>query len=248
MDPKPAGQYHARNPKASPLFGLVEDYFDRFEGLYDERFAPTHGHWRLVARKAADAFIDCGDLRHGFARIGCENPECRREMLLAFSCRGRYFCPSCHAKRVALFASRLESEVLAPVPHRQYVFTIPKLLRLHFRFDRRLLGLLSACAYQSILELMRAIVSEPGAVPGMAASIQTYGDQAANWHPHVHAIVSDGVFLPDGTFRALPPMRFSHARALVIEDPPVVRRILDHLDLWDAGAAPPACGTSRCNK
>jgi hypothetical protein len=24
----------------------------------------------------------------------------------------------------------------------------------------------------------------------------------------------------------------------VIEDPPVVRRILDHLGLWDAGAAP----------
>jgi hypothetical protein len=50
-----------------------------------------------------------------------EFAECRREMLLAFSYRGRYFCPSCHAKRVALFACRLESEVLAAVPHRQYV-------------------------------------------------------------------------------------------------------------------------------
>jgi hypothetical protein len=104
-------------------------------------------------------------------------------MLLAYSCRSRYFCPSCHAKRVALFASRLESKVLAGVPHRQYVFTIPKLLRLHFRFDRRLLGLLSACAYQSVLEMMRAVVCEPRAVPGMVASIQTYGDQGANWHP-----------------------------------------------------------------
>ena len=28
-----------------------------------------------------------------------------------------------------------------------------------------------------------------------------------------------------------------------IEDPPVVRRILDHLGLWDAGAAPPTCRT-----
>ena len=109
-------------------------------------------------------------------------PDCRHEMPLAVSCRGRYFCPSCHAKRVAAFASWLESDVLEPVPHRQYVFTIPKLLRLHFpvtgmchRFDRRLLGLLSACACQSILEMMRAVVSVPGAVPGMVAAIQTYG-------------------------------------------------------------------------
>jgi hypothetical protein len=28
----------------------------------------------------------------------------------------------------------------AEVPHRQFVFTIPKRLRLYFRFDRRLLG------------------------------------------------------------------------------------------------------------
>jgi transposase-like protein len=68
--------------------------------------------------------LDCGDLRHGFARIRCENPDCRHEMLLAFSCRGRYFCPSCHAKRVALFSTRLETEILANVPHRQYVLTV----------------------------------------------------------------------------------------------------------------------------
>jgi transposase len=77
----------------------------------------------------------------------------------------------------------VESEILAEVPHRQYVFTIPKLLRLHFRFDRQLLGLLSNCAYHSVLEMMQTVVADPAAVPGMVASIQTYGDQAANWHP-----------------------------------------------------------------
>jgi hypothetical protein len=29
---------------------------------------------------------------------------------------------------------------LAPVPHRQYVFTVPKMLRVYFRKDRRLLA------------------------------------------------------------------------------------------------------------
>jgi hypothetical protein len=106
MEEQAGGVYRPRNPKASPLYGLVEDNCDRFEGLYDERFAKTHGHWRPVVRQVADALLDCGDLRHGFARIGCENPECRHEMLLAFSCRSRCFCPSCHAKRVALLSWR----------------------------------------------------------------------------------------------------------------------------------------------
>ena len=84
-----AGVYLPRNPKASPLYGLVEDYFDEFERVYEERFAEKHGFWRPIIRKVADRFLDCGDLRHGFARIRCENPECRREFLLAFSCACR---------------------------------------------------------------------------------------------------------------------------------------------------------------
>jgi hypothetical protein len=41
----------------------------------------------------------------------------------------RYFCPSCHQKRVLLYGEWVEENVLAPVAHRQYVFTLPKLLR-----------------------------------------------------------------------------------------------------------------------
>lgn len=204
MDERTAGVYHPRNPKASPLYGVVDDCFDEFERVYDDRYAPTQGPWRPIVRQVADAFLDCGDLRHGFARIRCENPGCRHEMLLAYSCHGRYFCPSCHAKRVAAFADWLATEVLEKVPHRQVVFTVPKLLRLHFRFDRRLLGVLSSCAWESVREMALAVAPDEGAVPALVASIQTFGDQGANWHPHVHAVVADGVFLPDGTFRPVP--------------------------------------------
>ena len=200
-----SGVYLPRHPKTSPLYGLVEDHFEDFEKVYEERFAAKHGFWRPVVRKVADRFLDCGDLRHGFARVRCENPECRHEMILAFSCRGRYFCPSCHAKRVAAFADWLATEVLAEVPHRQYVFTVPKLIRQHFRFDRKLLGVLSTCAYAGVREMMQAVAEEPRSVPGVIISIQTYGDQTANWNPHCHSIVSDGVFRPDGSFQPLPP-------------------------------------------
>ena len=62
------GVYLPRNPKASPLYGLVEDHFDEFERVYDDRFADKHGFWRTAIRKIVHRFLDCGDLRHG-ARV-----------------------------------------------------------------------------------------------------------------------------------------------------------------------------------
>ncbi len=78
------------------------------------------------------------NLNEGFARVRC--PDCHHEYLLAFSCRGRWFCPSCHAKKVILFGQHLRDNVLYPVPHRQYVFSIPIILRRFFKYDRKLLG------------------------------------------------------------------------------------------------------------
>ena len=40
----------------------------------------------------------------------------------------------------------MAEDVCASVAHRQVVLTIPKRLRLHTRFDRKLLGKLCACA------------------------------------------------------------------------------------------------------
>ena len=37
-------------------------------------------------------------------------------------------------------ADHIAGNLCAPVAHRQFVFTIPKRLRIFFRFDRRLLG------------------------------------------------------------------------------------------------------------
>ncbi len=89
------------------------------------------------------AFLDCGIEEHGFARVRCD--ACRREFRVALSCKRRGFCPSCHAKRAVLWAEWLTAEVLAPVEHHQWVFTVPKRLRLFFLYDRRLLGALSRC-------------------------------------------------------------------------------------------------------
>jgi hypothetical protein len=62
--------------------------------------------------------------------------------LLPYSCRRRCFCLSRHQKRTLLFAEHIDEEALGNLPLRQYVVTIAKMLRLRFKYDRKLLGVL----------------------------------------------------------------------------------------------------------
>ena len=176
-------------------------HFGEFEAAYPTRYQEQYGFYRPVIGRVVEKFLTCGDLTKGFARVRCDT--CRHEYLLAFSCKGRYFCPSCHQKRVLQFGTWVTDEVLAPVPHRQYVFTVPKMLRIYFRKDRRLLGKLSQCAADALKTLFRAACKDSRAVPGIIIVIQTYGD-LVKFHPHLHALVTDGIFTPTGWFVAFP--------------------------------------------
>jgi hypothetical protein len=89
--------------------------------------------------------------------------------------------------------------VFAPVPHRQWVFTIPKRLRIFFRFDRSLLGKLCRAAWETVRELYALEVDGTCAIPAMIGAIQTFGD-LINFHSHVHAVVCEGVFTESGHF------------------------------------------------
>ncbi len=51
---------------------------------------------------------------------------------------------ACHQKRVVVFGEALCENVLKYVPHRQWVFSIPKRLRIYFMFDRKLLSKLES--------------------------------------------------------------------------------------------------------
>ena len=132
-------------------------------------------------------------------------PKCRHELFVAFSCRGRSVCPSCHEKRALEKAGWVAEHVCAEVAHRQFVFTMPKRLRLYFRYDRSLLGALCQAAWRTVCTVYQATIGRPDGVPGMVGAIQTFGD-LIHFHPHIHALVSEGVFLPDGTFVPLPKL------------------------------------------
>ena len=195
------GVYRPRHPERTAFYRLISRYLERYVGTYEERFEPRYGRLRRVVPRTAEAFLECGRLQNGFARIRC--PQCTGEHLLAFSCQTRNFCPSCQAKRAALLGEKVVGEVVAPVSHRHMVFTVPRALRGLFERERRLLGLLSRCAYESVRRVWVTGFGDEGAVPGMVASIQTFGSYA-NFHPHIHALVTNGVMTREGEFLPLP--------------------------------------------
>jgi len=61
---------------------------------------------------------------------------------------------------------------------------------------REPLGGLARAAWEMVRELMVAATGEESLRPGMVAVVQTAGD-LANWHPHVHALVSRGGWTRD---------------------------------------------------
>jgi hypothetical protein len=95
-------------------------------------------------------------------------------------------------------------EVLPQVPYVQLVFTIPKLLRKAFLFDRSLYGELCRAAYASIRMFFEAqFPGLQGAVPAVVAAPQSFGS-LLNHHPHIHAVASLGVFDRRGVFHPVP--------------------------------------------
>ena len=153
----------------------------------------------MVEERAIERFIECGDPHHGFGRIYCD--ACGHDYLLEFSCKTRYFCPSCHQKRVLLYGEWVEETVLAAVAHRQYVLTLPRLVRHFFARRREWLGDLCRIAERLLSRAYTEVL--PAGRPALIVFVQTFGD-LVNFNPHLHVLAADGAFLPGGRFIALP--------------------------------------------
>jgi len=95
-------------------------------------------------------------------------------------------------------------EVLPAVAYAQLVFTIPKMLRPAFLWDRKLYGDLCPSAYaatRTFFEAQFPSLEKP--VPAMLAAPQSFGN-LLNHHPHCHGLTSLGVFTRDGVFHPVP--------------------------------------------
>jgi hypothetical protein len=85
------------------------------------------------------------------------------------------------------------------------VLTIPKRLRVHTRFDRKLLGKLCAAAWTCLRDEVRRGLGRDDIMPGMIAAIQTHGE-LLHWHPHFHMLLTWGAFTPQGEFLDVPEL------------------------------------------
>jgi hypothetical protein len=90
----------------------IESFLARARGR--DRTVP-----RFVERELR-AYLGCGILAHGFVRVRCDACGCER--LVAFSCKGRGFCPSCGGRRMADTAAHLVDRVLPEVAAARNVY------------------------------------------------------------------------------------------------------------------------------
>jgi hypothetical protein len=81
-------------------------------------------------------------------------------------------CASCGAKRAVKFAEHIYSEVINDVPHRHTVFTIPKRLRVFFKYDRKLNTILFRAAWGALSEVLSIKERELAAI----FTVQTTGE------------------------------------------------------------------------
>ncbi len=181
---------------------ILKDNYADFEDCYDEKYAEEYGIYRLDRiSKTVSKFRDCGDWSNGVARIKCTNKDCSHEIFLPFSCKQWYLCPSCHQKRILLLAEHLSQEVMLRLPHRQFVFTIPKLLRLYFKNNRKLFAAVSKLIHKLITDYYIEATGKE-VITGTIVAHQTYGD-ILRFNPHWHCLILEGV-IDDATGTVFP--------------------------------------------
>ena len=173
---------------------------------------------RFVERELS-RYLQCGLLAFGFARVHCAT--CKRDDLVAFSCKGRGFCPSCAGRRMSASAAHLVDEVLPDVPVRQWVLSFPFRIRYLLAYDPKLLCAVRRIFVRSVLGFLERQAREQGhagARGGAVVFVQRFGS-ALNLNLHFHALVLDGAYTttspfsrPD--FHPAPPLEDEHVAEL----------------------------------
>jgi hypothetical protein len=65
--------YRSRNPQSSDYYRCIEDHFETFIQVCEERFERLYGFFRFYLQKVIDRYLAWGDLHNGFTRIKRKN-------------------------------------------------------------------------------------------------------------------------------------------------------------------------------
>jgi len=134
--------YQRRQPEHTVLYRTIQAHLPTFlaqtAGDADRSGLPA------FVRREFEGYLRCGRLEHGLLRVRCE--RCGDCTVVAFSCKGRGFCPSCGGRRMSELAAHLVDRVLPHVPIRQWVFTVPVPVRHQLAFDTGLTRWVLRCS------------------------------------------------------------------------------------------------------
>jgi hypothetical protein len=196
--------YEPHDPSHTVLYKVIAAHLETFLTSLDAD-PDAKGLPAYVQREFYD-YLQCGILAHGFLRLGCDT--CKKEVLLAFSCKRRGFCPSCAGRRMAQTAAHLVECVMPWVPTRQWVVSVPIPLRYWTAPSRDLTAQVHGIIRTTIAQFYVNQAVKRGAErqnvqPGSVTFLQRFGG-ALNANLHYHLIVIEGVFL-DRTDQGLKP-------------------------------------------
>ncbi|MBW8004128.1 MAG: hypothetical protein FVQ80_19425 [Planctomycetes bacterium] len=66
------------------------------------------------------------------------------------TCKGFHLCHSCSQKRTLLFAEYVSHDLPLRLPHRLITISLPKMLRVFFRYDRELFSEASRLVFDMV--------------------------------------------------------------------------------------------------
>ncbi len=92
--------------------------------------------------------------------------------------------------------------MLLKLPHRQFVFTLPKLLRVYFKYNRNLFEDVSRITFSIIHDFYNE-TAKAAVKTGVFVSYQSYGD-LMRWNPHWHCIILEGGLDEKDSFHHIP--------------------------------------------
>lgn len=182
-----AGTYERHRPEQTALYEVVRDNLETLYGAIDDGALdvrlPKH------AKKELEGYLDCGLLCFGFARL--RSGDCRESRVVAWSCKGRGFCPSCLGRRMCATAASLIEDVLPAVGLRQWVLTFPFGWRRRLSQDGELLSAVTRLFVETVQRFYAEKAGADGAKTGAVTVVQrTSSDLRLN--PHLHVVLLDG--------------------------------------------------------
>jgi len=168
---------------------------ENLETFFEQARTEEHELPRYVEKELRD-YVECGVLGYGFVRLKCE--DCgKEERAIAFSCKGRAFCPACTGRRMADTAARLVDYVFPTgVPVRQWVLSLPMEIRYRLAYDGKLLSDVLAVFLRVVRGWYYRQAKATGHKDIRCGSVtfaQRFGS-SLNLNPHFHVIQLDGVY------------------------------------------------------